>query len=314
MARLMPRHTPVPSRTNWVSARLYVLRLLDSTVGGTRGPLVARSWNSTSAFGVARFELVLMRSIVPSAVYACMPRPTTTTTPAMTSSHGQRQVSADTERSIAASCRSISAASSSAGAVTPSVSCATPKMVPSAASMSGVQERLGVDVFQALFDRCSNWGRWGPDDERGTLNLITAEVRVRAARLVREGVTVSCAHPINTVGDSENSSPAMHFMVRAGDVADGTLVSSIADHLAVSPHGVSHSHLDALCHFFWRGQTYNGRPIGVVTSLRARANAITIGQAGIVSRGILLAIPRALGKEWLEAAHADRVAGLEGAE
>ena len=68
------------------------------------------------------------------------------------------------------------------------------------------QQRLGTEVFQALFDRCSNWGRWGADDERGTLNLITAEVRVRAARLVREGVSVSCAHPINTVGDAENSS------------------------------------------------------------------------------------------------------------
>src|SRR5437016_240879 len=98
--------------------------------------------------------------------------------------------------------------------------------------------------FQALFDRCSNWGRWGPDDELGTLNLITPERRVRAAGLVREGVTVSCAHPINTIGDGENSSPAMHFVVRAGDVVDGNVVRSTADHLAVSPHGVAHSHLD----------------------------------------------------------------------
>ena len=72
-------------------------------------------------------------------------------------------------------------------------------------------ERLGVEAFQALFDRCSNWGRWGPDDERGTLNLITPEQRMRAAGLVREGVTVSCAHPVNTVGDSENTSPAVHL-------------------------------------------------------------------------------------------------------
>jgi kynurenine formamidase len=169
-------------------------------------------------------------------------------------------------------------------------------------------------LFQSLFDRCSNWGRWGQDDERGTLNLITPAHRVRAAGLVRDGVSVSCAHPINTVGDSENSSPAMHFMVRAGDVADGKQVTSIADHLAVSPHGVSHSHLDALCHFFWRGQTYNGRPITVVTSMGARANAITIGQEGIVSRGVLLDIPRALGTEWLEPDHAISVADMEAAE
>src|SRR5215216_1033848 len=52
-------------------------------------------------------------------------------------------------------------------------------------------ERLGVEAFQALFDRCSNWGRWGPDDERGALNLITPEKRIQAAGLVREGTTVS---------------------------------------------------------------------------------------------------------------------------
>jgi kynurenine formamidase len=175
-------------------------------------------------------------------------------------------------------------------------------------------QTLGVEDFQALFDRCSNWGRWGPDDERGTLNLITPEVRVRAASLVRDGVTVSCAHPVNTVGDNENPSPAMHFMVRAGDVADGKTVTSTADHLAISPHGVAHSHLDALCHFFWQGKTYNGRPVGVVTSAGARANAITIGQDGIVSRGVLLDIPRLWGKDWLEPDEAVTVADLEAAE
>src|ERR1700741_3121746 len=51
----------------------------------------------------------------------------------------------------------------------------------------------------------SNWGRWGPDDERGTLNLITPEKRIQAAGLVREGHTVSVAHPVNTTGDAENT-------------------------------------------------------------------------------------------------------------
>jgi kynurenine formamidase len=177
-----------------------------------------------------------------------------------------------------------------------------------------IPETLGVEAFQALFDRCSNWGRWGPDDQRGTLNLITPEHRLRAAALVREGVTVSCSHPINTVGDNENSSPAMHFVVRAGDVVDGKSVHSTADHLAVSPHGVVHSHLDALCHFVWQGQTYNGRPVGIVTSMGARANAITIGQDGIVSRGVLLDVPRALGLDWFEPEKAISIDDLEAAE
>ncbi|MDQ3809590.1 MAG: cyclase family protein, partial [Chloroflexota bacterium] len=168
--------------------------------------------------------------------------------------------------------------------------------------------------FEALFDRCSNWGRWGAHDERGTLNFITPEHRVRAAALVRDGLTVSCAHPLNTQGDADNTSPAVHAMLRAGDVADGVTISFTSDYLAIAPHGVSHSHLDALCHFFWRGQTYNGRPLNLVTSIGARASAITIGQDGVVSRGVLLDVPRLLGIEWLEPDHAITVAELERAE
>ncbi|MFN8635163.1 MAG: cyclase family protein [Chloroflexota bacterium] len=175
-------------------------------------------------------------------------------------------------------------------------------------------QRLGVEAFQALFDRCSNWGRWGPDDERGALNLITAEKRIAAASLVKEGHTVSVSHPVNTVGDAENTSPAVHLMVRAGDVFDGVTVTSIADHLAVSPHGQAHSHLDALCHFAWQGKMYNGRPVTLVTSTGARANAITIGQDGIVSRGVLLDVPRQRGVEYLEPNQSITVADLEAAE
>jgi kynurenine formamidase len=175
-------------------------------------------------------------------------------------------------------------------------------------------QRLGLEEFQALFDQCSNWGRWGPDDQRGTLNLITPEHRVRAAALVREGLTVSCAHPINTVADVENISPAAHYILRGGDVADGVTITSTADYLAVAPHGLAHSHLDALCHFFWRGKTYNDRPVNVVTSTGARANAITAGQDGIVSRGVLLDIPRVLDVQWLETDHAVSVEELERAE
>ena len=50
----------------------------------------------------------------------------------------------------------------------------------------------------AMISSLSNWGRWGPDDELGTINLITSEKRRRAAALVRDGVSVSCARPIVT--------------------------------------------------------------------------------------------------------------------
>ena len=175
-------------------------------------------------------------------------------------------------------------------------------------------QQLGLEEFQALFDHCRNWGRWGAEDQRGTLNLIAPEHRLRAAELVREGVSVSCAHPINTVSDVENISPALHYIVRGGDVAEGVTFASTADFLGVAPHGLAHSHLDALCHFCWQGKIYNDRPVSAVTSTGARANAITIGQEGIVSRGVLLDIPRLLGVEWLETDHAVTVEQLERAE
>jgi kynurenine formamidase len=174
--------------------------------------------------------------------------------------------------------------------------------------------KLGVDDLQALFDRCSNWGRWGPDDERGTLNLITAERRIRAAGLVREGHTVGCAWPINTQADTDNIFPATHLMMRAGDVVETWPTRSTADYLALAPHGLSHSHLDALCHISWQGKMYNDRPTSLVTSMGALANSITIGKDGIVSRGVLLDLPVAQGVEWLEPGTAILPRELEAAE
>ena len=173
--------------------------------------------------------------------------------------------------------------------------------------------RLSTEEFQALFERCSNWGRWGPDDERGTLNLITPELRVRAAGLVREGYTVSCAWPLDTAADIDNIFPATHLMMRAGDVVESWPTRSTADYLALAPHGMTHSHLDALCHFSWQGKMYNDRPMSLVTSMGALANSITIGQDGIVGRGVLLDLPAAQGVEWLEPGTAIVSADLEAA-
>ena len=173
---------------------------------------------------------------------------------------------------------------------------------------------LDTEAFAALFEDCSNWGRWGADDERGTLNLITAERTARAAALVREGETVSCARPLNTVTDVENTRAATHLMIRAGDVTGATGMGHTADYIALAPHGFAHSHLDALCHVVWRGQMYNGRPAAAVRSTGATANAITIGERGIIARGVLLDIARLRGVEWLEPGTAIEPSELEAAE
>lgn len=141
------------------------------------------------------------------------------------------------------------------------------------------------------FDRCSNWGRWGADDSAGTINLITPEKRRRAAALVRSGRTVSIAHPLNTVGGPGNWNPAQHW-VRVGPTAS-------VDYVGLLFHGYATTHVDALCHIFWQGQMYNGRPASEVTSLGARAGAVDAWKDGIVTRGVLIDIPRFRGADFV---------------
>lgn len=63
-------------------------------------------------------------------------------------------------------------------------------------------------MFAGLFERCKNWGRWGPDDQRGALNLLTPERVAAAAGLVRSGRTVSCAWPLDTQPGPDNPAPS----------------------------------------------------------------------------------------------------------
>jgi kynurenine formamidase len=170
--------------------------------------------------------------------------------------------------------------------------------------------RTAAEIDQ-IFQEVKTWGRWGSDDERGALNYITAEKRRAAAGLVREGVTVSASLPLAKTPTEENPSPALHLMIRAGDIEEA---SSYADYLAIAPHGMAHTHLDALCHFLYRGQMYNGFPVSRVTSTGATALSIESGADGIVSRGVLLDVARAKGLDWLDPGDPIHPADLEAAE
>lgn len=167
--------------------------------------------------------------------------------------------------------------------------------------------------FQAIFDQVKNWGRWGADDQRGALNLITKDKRAAAAALVQEGHIVSTAHPLPVMPGPNNPAPVRRAVLAGGDgIADG--FASAADLTIVAPHGFAVSHLDALCHVFWNGQMYNGYPAGDMTSRGAEKNAIDVAREGIVSRGVLLDIPRLLSRAFLDRGEAITVEDLEAAE
>jgi len=177
--------------------------------------------------------------------------------------------------------------------------------------------RVSLDAFERIFESVKNWGRWGPDDQLGTLNLITPE-RVRAAAgLVRSGRRVSLEIPINTVAGPDNPNQAIHLITQGHDIdiGSGGLRFGL-DFLAMACHGDCHSHVDALCHISYNGLTYNGKPAqDVLTSTGATSLGIDrIGEHGVVGRGVLLDLPRFRGVEWLEPGEAVTRAELEACE
>jgi kynurenine formamidase len=177
---------------------------------------------------------------------------------------------------------------------------------------------VSLEQFEAIFESVKNWGRWGPDDQLGTLNLLTPE-RVRAAAgLVRSGRRVSLEIPINTVAGPDNPNPAIHHVVQGHDIdiGSGGLRFGL-DYLGIAFHGDCHSHVDALNHISYDGLTYNGKPATEVLTTKGGTSLgidEVAGSGGVVGRGVLLDIPRLRGVKWLEPGEAVTRAELEACE
>jgi kynurenine formamidase len=155
------------------------------------------------------------------------------------------------------------------------------------------------DEILGLITSRRNWGRWGTDDERGAINLITAEKRLEAARLVQRGHVVSLARPFPVEPAGNNRKPAMHYMERRsrpGDAAAGVA----ADFIGIAAHGVSSTHLDALCHVWDKDGMWNGRQADEhITIPRASWGGIHHWKDGIITRGVLLDVPRFRGEPYV---------------
>ncbi|MGB5755274.1 MAG: cyclase family protein [Acidimicrobiales bacterium] len=172
------------------------------------------------------------------------------------------------------------------------------------------------DEMGAMFESAKNWGRWGDDDEAGALNYITPDHRRAAAAEVTVGETVSCARELPVRPSVENPNPALHMMTRGGDdcVVPGLGLESTSDFVGVAFHGMSTSHIDALCHVFVDGLMYNGFAGTEVRSTGADRGSIMCAGDGIVGRGVLLDMARQQGLPYLEPGTAITVADLEAAE
>ena len=174
--------------------------------------------------------------------------------------------------------------------------------------------RVTLETLANWEEELSNWGRWGPDDQRGTLNLITSEKTRQAAALVQVGETVTLQHFVTgeEALDSQTFGPTRHWMSRV-DPQTG-LPTFALDEIQFSLHDGMLSHVDALCHYRTEidGEyvIFNGYPQNL-TADGCEDLAIDRMGTSYVTRGVLVDIPLMRGVDWLEPSTPIYVSDLE---
>ena len=159
----------------------------------------------------------------------------------------------------------------------------------------------------------STWGRWGPDDDLGTLHHIGPSEQAAAIALATGAATVSCALPIRYERPAHGARGAnsgdphaawgvpTRFVVQDGAAAQSPAKRHPAyDAFLIAPHGPLVTHLDAPGHTVLDGHVYNGLPPTTETAAGPKPGSIEAVRNGIVGRGVLLDVPALTGREWLE--------------
>lgn len=162
--------------------------------------------------------------------------------------------------------------------------------------------------MKELFAKLSNWGRWGPKDELGTLNLIDDQCRQAAAADVVTGEVVSLAMDFDRNGPQPGGDRRMNPQLTM--LQTGTDLRLGKQHGAVDGWGYADdtvtmalqaaTHWDSLAHAFYDYQMYNGYSCELVTSDGAERNAITGARDRLAGRGVLIDVAGASGRPWLE--------------
>jgi kynurenine formamidase len=168
-----------------------------------------------------------------------------------------------------------------------------------------------------LARKVSNWGRWGADDERGTVNFITPDVVERAARCVRRGEIFSLGLELGAdgpqFGQAGRVNPLHIMTATASPMTPDPAGLRYADDVIVMPLQCA-TQWDSLAHVHYGGQLYNGHPASAVSSSGAGKNGIDKMAAGIMSRGVLLDVARLRGVEAMGPGEVITPADLDAAE
>jgi kynurenine formamidase len=160
-------------------------------------------------------------------------------------------------------------------------------------------------VFTDMAARVRNWGRWGPEDEVGTLNLIDDAARRRAAAAVVSGRAFGLGLPLSEaegiqLGFVEGRVNPTRTMVQVNQPVNADQPEWVCfseDVLTLATQCATH--WDALAHASYGGVIYNGYPASTISADgAARCGIHRLG--AVVSRGVLLDVARALGRDVLE--------------
>lgn len=153
-----------------------------------------------------------------------------------------------------------------------------------AAETGAAAQPITKEQIAKWMTELSNWGRWGKDDQKGTLNLITAAKRKQAVALVKDGVSVSMAHTIDKIKTPDSPRPiGQEMTLDAGGHA--------MDLYTIWYHGSIITHIDALCHYSFEGKLYNGFSRAQITQDGCPILGVENQKQGFMTRGVLVDLP-----------------------
>ena len=141
------------------------------------------------------------------------------------------------------------------------------------------------------------WNKWGPNDNKGTTNLITPQKVMSATRLVKNGIVVSLAHAVPQQAAADVN-PNGVFRRTTNTITDG----GTNDNYQVSYHGLTVAHMDTWCHFFADGLMYNGIPVkdNVTPEAGCKQGSVMNWKDGIFTRAVLYDMAQLKGVDWIE--------------
>src|SRR6186997_1248490 len=165
---------------------------------------------------------------------------------------------------------------------------------------------VNADAIKEASEKLSNWGKWGKDDQIGTLNYVEPHHIVEAGRLIRSGKVFALGIPLDRTGPQTGLFGGrfnpIHQMLATGTDAiagqqDWNKIRYADDTLMLCVQGATH--WDALGHVFYEDKAYNGHDAKLIDARGLSVLGIEHSRNKMIGRGVLLDIARFRGVNWL---------------